>query len=254
MKPSLVPAGPALRIGLGVLLVLVVCAGVAIARLWPQQLAVLAGGSAAAVRSYGLTGWLVAALVQLLIALCGILPASVGAITAGMAFGTVEGFLLSGGATIVGAILAFLLSQSLLRPLFAKTLARRPRIRQLDEAVARDGWRLVALLRVSPIMPFAMTSYALGLTSLSLRDYAVGTIASLPALLGYVVLGALASAGLASLSTGDNQPLHLGLLGLAIVATLLLTLRLARIVRSVMRLPESPLAAAASPDAGPGLR
>jgi uncharacterized membrane protein YdjX (TVP38/TMEM64 family) len=58
--------------------------------------------------------------------------------------------------------------------------------------LAQDGWRLVCVLRVSPVMPFAMTSYALGLTGISQRAYLLGTLAALPALLGYVTVGALA--------------------------------------------------------------
>ncbi len=198
-------------------------------------------------RTLGLTGWLAAFAAQLLIALCGVLPASVGALTAGMAFGVAEGFVLSGSATLVAAMVGFLFSRAVFRPLFAEAVARRPRIRCLDRAVSQDGWRLVALLRISPVMPFAMTSYALGLTSLALRDYLLGSLAALPALLGYVVLGALTSAGLASVSAGEARPMHLVLLVLAIVATALLTLRLARIARAVMRLPDASAVAFAVP-------
>lgn len=230
------------RIAIGVILLLVVCGGIVFARLWPEKVTAIAAEAARLERTSGVTGWVLAALVQLLIAMCGILPASVGAFSAGMMFGVVDGFVLSGAATLVGAVLAFLASRSLFRPLISRTLARRPRIRRLDEAIARDGWRLVVLLRISPIMPFAMTSYALGLTSLALRDYVIGTIASLPALLGYVVLGNLASAGLTSFAAGEAQPWHYGLLALAIVATAILTLRLTRIARLVMRLPDAPVA------------
>ena len=159
-----------------------------------------------------------------------------------MAFGVVEGFLVSGSATLVAAVLGFAVSRAVFRPLLADAVARRPRIRALDLAVARDGWRLVALLRISPVMPFAMTSYALGLTSLGLRDYVVGSLAALPALLGYVVLGALAAAGWSSIASGESQPVRLGLLALAVGATALLTLRLARIVSRVLRLPAPSIA------------
>jgi uncharacterized membrane protein YdjX (TVP38/TMEM64 family) len=49
--------------------------------------------------------------------------------------------------------------------------ALRPRLRNLDALIARDGWKLVCLLRVSPIMPFSATSLALGLSPIGLRDY-----------------------------------------------------------------------------------
>jgi uncharacterized membrane protein YdjX (TVP38/TMEM64 family) len=64
--------------------------------------------------------------------------------------------------------------------------ARRPRLRNLDALIGRDGWKLVCLLRISPVMPFSATSFALGLSSIGLCDYIVGTLASFPALSGYV--------------------------------------------------------------------
>ena len=63
-------------------------------------------------------------------------------------------------------------------------------------------------------MPFAITSYALGLTEISGRDYLLGTLASLPALAGYVSLGALAHYGLRT----ANGTLQLGAFGWALLA------------------------------------
>jgi uncharacterized membrane protein YdjX (TVP38/TMEM64 family) len=191
-------------------------------------------------QSLGKAGWLMAALFQTLIALCGILPASIGAVTAGLMYGTPLGFLICAPATLVGAITAFLLSRSLFRASISRILQRRPRLMLLDEAVARDGWRLVCLLRISPIMPFAVTSYALGLTSLKLLPYLIGTLASLPALFLYVVMGDLTRAGLASVSTGKAAPLHWALLLIAVSATLLLALRLRNMVRNVVRVASFP--------------
>lgn len=236
-----------LRVAVAVVLLLVVAAGIVGIRVWPHRFAHGLSSMIEMGRSFGAVGWLLAALIQILIALCGILPASVGALAAGMLYGIVPGFLLSGVATLIGAALAFMLTRSLFRPFIARTLLRWPRIGRLDDAVARDGWRLVCLLRISPIMPFAVTSYALGLTSLRMRQYMIGTLASLPALLGYVVLGKLAGAGLNALSTRQAQPLRWTLLALAIAATALLTLRLGRIIAKVMRLPTTP-SEAAGPD------
>lgn len=230
----------AARLAAALILLSLVVVGVVVVRLWPDQVNRLIARTVEIERTLGATGWLLAALAQVLIALCGILPASVGALAAGLLYGVAGGFLLSATGTLIGAALAFLLARSLFRPLIARTLMRRRRIAHLDQAVARDGWRLVCLLRISPVMPFAMTSYALGLTSLDWRAYAIGTLASLPALLGYVVLGHLSGAGLDALSAPAARPLHWLLLLLAIAATALLTLRLGRIVRQLMRLPDAP--------------
>ena len=100
--------------------------------------------------------------------------------------------------------------------------------------IVRDGWRLVALLRVSPVMPFSITSYALGLSGIGLRGYALGTLASLPPLLGYVVIGALGNAGLHA-QGGVHAGLRFWLLAAGGVATLGLTVYLTRLAAVVLR-------------------
>jgi len=229
------------RLIAGGLLLAAALLGVVATWLWPTQLAALFTAASAMARGAGPLGLAGAALVQVLIALCGILPASMGAVATGVAFGSVTGFLLSGPATLAGAILAFLLSRSLFRPLIARTLAGHPRMEALDEAVARDGWRLVFLLRISPVMPFAVTSYALGLTALRFWPYVLGTLASLPALLGYVILGDLTGRGVADAVSGQARPLHWALLAAAIIATALLTLHLGRIIQRIMKIPATSL-------------
>ena len=153
-------------------------------------------------------------------------PASV--LGAGSIYGLVPGFLLAAASTLGGALLSFFFSRSLLRATVERLAARRPRLRNLDARIARDGWKLVCLLRVSPIMPFSATSLALGLSAVSLRDYAIGTLASLPALCGYVFIGTLADTSLSAWATGAS-PVRLGLLGIGVLATLVLVLRLGQI-------------------------
>jgi uncharacterized membrane protein YdjX (TVP38/TMEM64 family) len=215
--------------------VLLLAAGLAAARIWPHQIVALAAGTMRTTHALGVTGWAMAAAVQTLIALCGILPASIGAFACGAAYGIGGGFLLSASATLAGAMLAFFLSRSIFRPLIVRALARAPRIARLEEGVARDGWRLVALLRCSPVMPFAVTSYAFGLTAIAPRAYLAGTLASLPALLGYVVLGDLTGAGVASVGASQASAVRLALLALAIAATALLTWRIGLILQRALR-------------------
>jgi uncharacterized membrane protein YdjX (TVP38/TMEM64 family) len=227
------------RVLTGLALATLLVLGVAVAKLYPGQVEAFAGRAAQAQEALGVIGWLLAAGLQTLIALCGILPASVGAFAMGVAYGVHTGFLLSGVGTIIGAVLAFLLARGLFRAWAKSWFSRHSRLSRLDDAVCRDGWRLVALMRLSPVMPFAMTSYALGLTSLSLRAYLIGTLASLPALLGYVAMGHFARLGAAALSGSTLTPLRWGIFGLAVAATALLTFRLASIARFVMRLPDA---------------
>jgi uncharacterized membrane protein YdjX (TVP38/TMEM64 family) len=84
---------------------------------------------------------------------------------------------------------------------------------------------MVLLLRLSPAMPFSATSYLCGLSRVRQRDYLLGTLASLPALAGYVVAGSLADASLSA----TRSPWHWAVLALGLAASALLTLQVSRI-------------------------
>ena len=221
---------------LAALLASCIAAGALAARLQPGGMPALLARFVAFEHAHGQASWLVAFGIQLLAALCGVLPASIPAIAAGLLYGVPQGFALAATAVMLGAMLAFGASRSVFRPWVTGAIARSPRARRLDAAVAREGWRLVCLLRISPVMPFALTSYALGLTSLSTPTYLLGTLMSLPPLLGYVALGQLARHGLATFLTappahGASRVLDLALLGVGVVGTLLLILLFGRLVR-----------------------
>jgi uncharacterized membrane protein YdjX (TVP38/TMEM64 family) len=176
-------------------------------------------------RDLGSAGVVLFALLQAFVAISGVLPASLLGFAAGAFYGLPTGFALAAVSTLIGALIAFVLSRSLFRPLVERAASRRPRLRSLDGLIARDGWKLVFLLRISPVMPFSATSYLLGLSSIDLRAYLVGTLGSLPALAGYVFLGTLADASLSAWSNGAS-PLRWSLLGAGGIATAALTVRL----------------------------
>ena len=176
-------------------------------------------------RGLGFRGVFVFGALQMLVAVSGVFPASLLGMAAGAIYGLLPGFFVAAGSTLAGAVLSFFLSRSLFRATLERLAARRPRLRDLDALIARDGWKLVCLLRVSPIMPFSATSLALGLSQIGLRDYAIGTLASLPALCGYVFIGTLADTGFSAWTTGA-EPIRWWLLGIGGCATLALIVRL----------------------------
>ena len=191
-------------------------------------------GTAGWLRALGLRGDLLFVGVELIVTLAGIVPGALLGGTAGAIFGVVGGFCVSALGIMAGALAAFALSRSFLRPAISRALGQRSRLQALDGALTQDGWRLVALLRISPVMPFSITSYALGLSNIRPRDYVLGTLASLPPLLGYVVLGALGGASLDAQSA-VGRDIQLLLFGLGAAATLALTLYLARLMARALR-------------------
>jgi len=148
-----------------------------------------------AARGHGGAGLAIVFLAQIVIAASGVLPASLLGIAAGALYGVAVGFVVAAGGTLAGSVLAFGLARSLLRPFVARLLSHRPRLNRLDTVLAADGWKLVFLLRISPVMPFAVTSYALGLSAVRFRAYLLGTIASLLPLLAFVATGRMAGFG-----------------------------------------------------------
>jgi len=219
---------PSGRAVLGTVVVALLLFGIAAARLWPDTVIGTAEHFTGSLRGLGTVGVIGFALLQAVVAVSGVLPASLLGVAAGAVYGLVPGFALAAISTMAGALLAFLLSRSVFRPTVERICTRRPRLRDLDALIAADGWKLVCLLRISPVMPFAATSYVLGLSSIGMGAYLVGTLASLPALLGYVLIGTLADAGLSAWSTG-SAPLRWVLLGVGGVATLALIIHLGRI-------------------------
>lgn len=185
-------------------------------------------------RDLGPLGWIAFVGLQALVALIGFLPASLLGLAAGAVYGIGLGFGLAAVGVLLGAAVAFALARSAFRPVILRLLEGRAALERLDTALTRDGWRLVLLMRVSPVMPFSLTSFALGLSGIDFRSYALGTLASLPALLLYVGLGTLGANGIASAHRGAS-PLHLILLGLGIAATLLLALRIGQLLARALR-------------------
>lgn len=195
---------------------------------WPGTLTGTLDRLLAWIGATGEWGGLLFIALQVAVAASGVLPASLLGMAAGAVYGVPAGFGIASGGTLAGAWLAFRLAR-LCRGRVERMLAARPRLTRLDRRLGQEDWRFVCLLRASPVMPFAVTSYALGLTSVSPRAYMLGSLAALPALLGYVVLGSLAHAGLHAGEAGSG-PWRWLLLGFGAAATLAMTVQVGRLV------------------------
>ena len=215
---------------LGAALGLATVAGAATTLLFPHAALETSQRLAGAARGAGATGVVLFALAQALVALSGILPAALLGVAAGAVYGLKFGFGVAAAATLAGAWLAFAASRASIGGPVRRFLDARAGARRLDDAIVRDGWRFVLLLRLSPVMPFAATSFALGLTRIGARDYLLGTLGALPALFGYVAMGAICENG-ASLVGRGAAWWQYGGLGVGLAATALLTLRVGKIAR-----------------------
>jgi len=217
------------RLLVALVILFVLAAGLLASVLAPNGAAAFIKNGMEYLRQAGLPGLLLFSAVQILLVVSGAVPSSLIGIAAGALYGLLPGFLLSAFGCLLGAIIAFWLSRSLFRSQIQRLLARSGRLRNLDRSVSKDGWKFVLLLRLSPVMPFSVRSDRLGLSSVRLWQYAVGTLASLPALFGYVFAGSLADAGLSAWVDG-TRPFRWALIAIGAVATLALGAYLGRIL------------------------
>ena len=92
------------------------------------------------------------------------------------------------------------------RDAVARRIANNPRFRSIDDAVAREGWKIVLLTRLSPVFPFNLLNYAYGLTRVHLGEYVVASwIGMIPGTVMFVYIGSL-SGDLARAATGAAAP------------------------------------------------
>lgn len=135
----------------------------------------------------------------------------------GIAVGTLFGFRVGAGmmlvASVVSAVVAFMLSRGLAREVVARRLG--PRLTRLDDAAGRRSVGAVLLARLAPVVPFWGFNYAAGLTGLRLRDFTVGTVVGVvPGTLSYAALGAYGT-------VADPRVLWVGVAGIVMVAVVL---------------------------------
>lgn len=215
----------------------------------------LLGGLLERVRGLGAWGPLLLAACYVPSSLL-LVPGSLLTLGAGFLFGVGVGTAAVSAGSVAGACAAFGAGRTLARgPIEAKVAAYR-RFRAIDEAVGRQGFKIVLLTRLSPLFPFTLLNYAYGVTRVSFRDYALASwIGMLPGTLLYVYVGS-AARSLAELLAGDVEG-GLGqklLFGLGLLATVVVTALLTRIARRALREvvgenPDAPPRSVASADA-----
>jgi uncharacterized membrane protein YdjX (TVP38/TMEM64 family) len=163
-------------------------------------------------------------------------PGAILTLAAGSLFGLVRGSLIVFVAATLGASLAFLAARHLVRHAIERRVAGNPRFAAIDEAIAREGRRIVLLLRLSPVFPFNLLNYALGLTRVRFADYLVASVGMIPGTLLYVYLGALGgqAAVAASGGGGETEWLTWAVRILGLAATAAVTVLITRIARRAL--------------------
>jgi uncharacterized membrane protein YdjX (TVP38/TMEM64 family) len=164
-------------------------------------------------------------------------PGSLLTLAAGAIFGLVRGTAYTLIGATLGASAAFLVARYLARRRIEHKIAGNARFAAIDRAVGREGFKIVALLRLSPVFPFNLLNYALGLTKVTFLQYLAASVAMLPGTLLYVYYGK-AAGSLAALAGGAKTEKSLGsyvVLGLGLVATVAVTALVTRLAGRALR-------------------
>jgi uncharacterized membrane protein YdjX (TVP38/TMEM64 family) len=140
------------------------------------------------VKDLGPIGYVVYVLAYIVVCVT-FLPASPLTIGAGAIFGFVEGAIVVVIGATLGATASFLLGRTIMRRRIEAMAANNVKFRALDRAIAREGGKIVFLVRLAPIFPFAFINFAFGLTGVRTLSYIVATFFGIiPVTLAFVYI------------------------------------------------------------------
>jgi len=160
------------------------------------------------------------------------IPGSVLTLGAGAVFGVAWGSVYVSIGSTLGATCAFLVGRYLARNAIARKIEGNERFAAIDQAVAKEGWKIVGLTRLSPVFPFTLLNYAFGLTQVKLRDYMLASwIGMLPGTIMGAYLGSLAQA-----ATGERERTtgEWVLYGVGLLATVVVTVFVTRVAKKAL--------------------
>ncbi len=120
-----------------------------------------------------------------------LIPGSILTLGSGVLFGLGWGTVYVIIAATLGATIAFGIGRNFARDWVTAKIAGYPKFESIDRAVAKQGFKIVLLTRLSPLFPFNLLNYAFGITQVSLKDYVMGSIGMLPGTILYVYIGSL---------------------------------------------------------------
>jgi uncharacterized membrane protein YdjX (TVP38/TMEM64 family) len=187
------------------------------------------------IESLGIIGG-IAFIAIYIIATVAFLPGSILTLGAGVVFGVFLGAVYVFIGATIGAIAAFLVGRYLARGWISKKITGNQKFAAIDKAVAKEGFKIVLLTRLSPIFPFNLLNYAFGVTGVSLKDYALGSIGMIPGTVMYVYIGSLAGdlAKIGTESQPTNPMIQWTIRIIGFIATVAVTVYVTRLARKAL--------------------
>ena len=171
------------------------------------------------------------------LAVVAMVPGAILTLAGGAIFGLLEGTLYVFAAAFLGSAAAFLVARHLARGAVERRLGGHPRFASIDRAVAQEGLKIVFLLRLSPVFPFNLLNFGLGLTQIRFRDYLTASLGMIPGTVLYVYYGKVVGdvAALAGGVAVDRDAAYYAVMGLGLAATIAVTAIVTRLARRALQ-------------------
>lgn len=187
------------------------------------------------VAQQGVWGHVIFAAVYI-VATVALAPGALLTLAAGFAFGLWAFPTVIIGATI-GAGLSFLIGRYLARSWVERQAARSRLFKAVDKAIESEGWKIVGLMRLSPLVPFNLQNYFFGITKVDFWPYLITSFFGImPGTLLYVWIGSLgATAGSVGASSDEASFYKTLALAVGLVATLAVTIIVSRKAQQKLR-------------------
>ena len=185
--------------------------------------------------SLGWWGPIIFALIYI-IATVAFMPGSILTLGAGVIFGVIQGSIYVFIGATIGATAAFLVGRYLARNWVSQKIAGNLKFKAIDEAVGREGLKIVLLTRLSPVFPFNLLNYAFGITGVSLRDYFFGSVGMIPGTIMYVYIGSLAGsiATIGATEQPTNPTIEWAIRIIGFIATVAVTVYVTKIAKKAL--------------------
>lgn len=185
----------------------------------------------------GVWGPLVYGVIYI-VAVLLLVPGSVLTIGAGAIFGFWVGLVTVSLASTTAAALALLIARYLARSRIERFAEGNRKFAAMDRAISDGGWKIVAMLRLSPAVPFTLQNYFYGLTKIRFWPAVLTSwIAMLPGTFLYVYLGYL-TIELGEQAASDAASFNVGrwvLLGLGLLATIAVTVYVTKLANKALK-------------------
>ncbi len=164
------------------------------------------------------------------------LPGSLFTIAAGLVYGVLGGTAVALTGAVIGASLAFLCGRYLVRQRVEESTKENKKFQAIDGAIEKQGWKIIGLLRLSPLIPFNLSNYFYGITAIKFWPYFLASLfGMMPGTLLYAYLGAAGKAGLGGDGGGGGGTLKWVFFGVGLLATIAVTVYVSYIAKQALQ-------------------